>query len=73
MALEVYYPADIRNALLAALEAINALFVFMGMSERAGGFMTGYKAALVTIALAFGLIEPLGKEAFAALLLGEEQ
>lgn len=57
MGLDVYFPADIRNALLAAEQAVGA------MADAAGGkgdpftagFLAGYRAALTTLALAFGL------------------
>jgi hypothetical protein len=58
MALEVYYPADIRNALLAAEQsaaaAIGATSVKDELSQ--GYWLSGYRAALTTIALAFGLV-----------------
>lgn len=65
MALEVYYPQDIRNALLAAEQANNAaLMASCGGSnesclergEFAQGYEAGYRAALTTMALAFGLL-----------------
>ncbi|UCC63075.1 MAG: hypothetical protein JSV36_20420 [Anaerolineae bacterium] len=58
MALEVYYPQDIRNALLAAEQASNAAFLATGREndQFAEGYQAGYRAALATIALAFGLI-----------------
>ena len=66
MGLEVYYPTDVRNALLAAEQAVNAMAdaaaVGMGQddvdcsqSAFTAGFLTGYRAALTTLALAFGL------------------
>ena len=48
MGLEVYYRKDVVNAILAAEQA----------TESAGGdgrYLEGYRAALVTIALALGL------------------
>lgn len=68
MGLEVYYPQDIRNALLAAEQASNAAMMALGGEDAADpaqlaftrGYGAGYRAALVTIALAFGLIRPDG-------------
>lgn len=59
MPLEVYYPADIRNALLAAEQAVNATADATGDQEGdpfTAGFLTGYRTALTTLALAFGLV-----------------
>lgn len=63
MALEVYCPQDIRNALLAAEQASNAALIAVGeeQNEFARGYEAGYRAALATIALAFGLIRPEGR------------
>jgi hypothetical protein len=58
MGLEVYYPADIRNALLAAEQAAGATAAAAGNNGDdpfAAGFLAGYRAALATLALAFGL------------------
>lgn len=57
MGLEVYYSADIRNALLAAEQAVNATADAAGIKDDpfTAGFLTGYRAALTTMALAFGL------------------
>lgn len=66
MGLEVYYPTDVRNALLAAEQAVNAMAdaaavgagednVDAPQSAFTAGFLTGYRAALTTLALAFGL------------------
>lgn len=57
MSLNVYYPTDIRNALLAAEQAVNATTDAAGAHDDpfTAGFLTGYRAALTTIALAFGL------------------
>lgn len=62
MGLEVYYPQDIRNALLAARQAsVTALHVAGGKDDEfARGYHKGYQAALITIALAFGLIQSKG-------------
>ena len=55
--LEVYYAADIRNALLAAEQAVGATAEAAGERDEpfTAGFLTGYRAALTTLALAFGL------------------
>jgi hypothetical protein len=67
MGLEVFYPSDIRNALLAAEQAVNATADATGNEDDpfTAGFLTGYpwsfgprtkgRAALTTLALAFGL------------------
>ena len=57
MGLEVYYPTDIRNALLAAEQAASVTAEATGNQDTpfAAGYLIGYRAALVTIALAFGL------------------
>jgi hypothetical protein len=57
MALEVYYPQDVRNALLAAEQSSGAALRALGheKSAFAEGYQEGYRAALTTIALAFGL------------------
>ena len=57
MGLEVYYAADIRNALLAAEQAVGATAEAAGERDEpfTAGFLTGYRAALTTLALAFGL------------------
>jgi hypothetical protein len=53
----VYYPTDIRNALLAAEQAVGATADASGNKDDpfTAGFLTGYRAALTTLALAFGL------------------
>lgn len=57
MGLEVYYPADIRSALLAAEQAVSATADAACRKDDpfTAGFLTGYRAALTTLALAFGL------------------
>ena len=62
MGLEVFYPQDIRNALLAAEQAstVALLTADGGKSEFARGYQKGYRTALTTIALAFGLVRPDG-------------
>jgi branched-subunit amino acid permease len=56
--LEVYYPTDILNALLAAEQAANATAKAIGNQDDpfSAGFLTGYRAALTTLAVAFGLV-----------------
>jgi len=58
--LNVYYPNDVRNALLAAEQAVNAATDAAGDQDDpfTAGFLAGYRAALTTIALAFGLPTP---------------
>lgn len=66
MGLEVYYPTDIRNALLAAEQAANATAKAVRPAHDgatgnqddpfSAGFLTGYRAALTTLAVAFGLV-----------------
>ena len=54
MGLEVYYPDDIRNALLAVEHATDEAAEFGGRNE---DYLAGYRAALKTIALAFGVAD----------------
>lgn len=68
MSLEIYYPQDILNALLAAEQATKAALspnLEEVVSIRSGAadywYWKGYRAALVTLALAFGLV-PLRSE-----------
>jgi hypothetical protein len=58
MGLEVYYLQDIRNALLAADHASGAalLAAVRDDDQFAAGFESGFRAALATFALAFGLV-----------------
>jgi hypothetical protein len=60
MRLEVYYPQDIRNALLAAEQASGAAWRAANGEDKefAQGYREGYRDALATIALAFGLLHP---------------
>ena len=62
MGLEVYYPQDIRNALVAAEQASNATMTAASREDDnfTQGFQSGYRAALTTIALAFGLLQSDG-------------
>lgn len=50
MGLEVYYRDNIRHAIQAAEQAASA-------GGASGEFMRGYRAALTTVALAFGLAD----------------
>jgi hypothetical protein len=58
MGLEVFYLTDIRNALLAAEQAsrgaLQALNIEVDFTK---GYREGYRDALATIALAFGLVQ----------------
>ena len=58
MGLEVFYPEDIRNALLAAEQTANATAQVLGQDNNpfADCFLAGHQAALTAIALAFGLV-----------------
>lgn len=64
MGLDVYYPRDIQNALLAAEQAMgSALRVTVANDDPYGkGYQEGYRAALTTLALAFGLVEQVRQE-----------
>jgi len=67
MGLEVYYTQDIRNALLAAEQASNAAMMASGGDDKSTrAFQAGYRAALGTIALAFGLFQPADRHDLAA-------
>jgi len=58
MGLDVYYPADVRNALLAAEQSTTAAIAAAdGDDAYSAGYQAGYRAALITIALAFGLVK----------------
>ena len=75
MTLEVYYPTDIRNALLAAEQSVNAAVNASGYSDDpncpqsayTAGFLVGYRAALTTLALAFGLARAASQPAHSEL------
>jgi len=57
MGLNVYYPQDVRNALLAAEQSTTAALAAGGGDDAyTHGYREGYRAALTTIALAFGLL-----------------
>jgi len=72
MALDVWYRSDIQNALSAAEQASEAALRAAG---NAGdpfvvGYASGYRAALATLALAFGLLpavsQPQGGRSFSS-------
>jgi len=57
MALNVYYPQDILNALQAAEHAAGAAINACGQDgDFLDGYLAGYRAALVAISFAFGLM-----------------
>jgi hypothetical protein len=58
MGLAVFYPENIANALLAAEQAANATAKATGDQNDpfSAGYLTGYRAALTTLAVAFGLV-----------------
>lgn len=66
MGLDVYCREDIANALLAAEEASGstaaALMDVAGDPVRLRAYREGYRAALATVALAFGLVSKERKE-----------
>jgi hypothetical protein len=58
MGLDIWFAEDIRNALLAADEASSAtaaVAATFGEPATLRAYREGYKAALTTVALAFGL------------------
>lgn len=71
MGLGIWFEEDIRNALLAANKASAAATRVIAETESGGrpetpavlrAYREGYKAALVTVALAFGITLHLGVE-----------
>ena len=58
MALDVWYKSDIQNALSAAEQASGAALTAAGSRNDpfVTGYRAGYRAALATMALAFGLV-----------------
>ena len=74
MGLEVYYPSDIRNAIVAAEQAVSATATATGGTGElfATGYLAGYRAALTTMALALGLVVKQATASFQPLLLVEE-
>lgn len=70
-----YHSKDIRNALLAAEQAGRGALLAAGDDkEFAQGYREGYRAALTTIALAFGLVrqepEPVRQTAYVLAVEG---
>lgn len=57
MALEVYYRQDIVNALRAAEFAALAALRAAPEDQRGAAFQAGYRSALLTLALSFGVSE----------------
>jgi len=55
MALDIFFSDDIRNALLAADEASSSTAAYCPDGPILQAYMEGYRAALTTVALAFGL------------------
>lgn len=56
MGLDIWFREDIRNALLAADKAsMSAVLALSVNGTETRHFVAGYKAALATIAIAFGL------------------
>lgn len=59
MALDIFFTEDIRNALLAANEASSSTArvcaAVDGDQATSWAYLEGYRAALTTVALAFGL------------------
>jgi hypothetical protein len=56
MGLIIYFPEDIQNALAAAEEASASTAAMITIAdERLLAYRQGYRAALTTVALAFGL------------------
>lgn len=59
MALEVFWPTDIKNAILAIEEASRAALEAGNLDDQfTRGFQEGHASALIAVALAFGLIQP---------------
>ncbi len=71
MALDVWYKSDIQNVLSAAEQASGAALRAAGNGNDPyiAGYQTGYRAALATVALAFGLVptrtKPAGQQRLA--------
>ena len=56
MALDIFFSEDIRNALMAANEASSATAAVVDIpNPTLRAYRQGYRAALATVALAFGL------------------
>lgn len=71
VALQVYFEEDIKNSLVAAEHSLNATKEATGKEADpfAEGYMVGYRAALVTVALAFGLVKVQSGQPVTALLV----
>ena len=63
MALDVWYKSDIQNVLSAAEQACRAALGAAGDDDDpfVAGYEAGYRSALVTVALAFGLVRASGR------------
>jgi len=55
MSLDIYFSDDIRNALLAADKASSSTAAYCPDGPTLQAYLKGYRAALTTVALAFGL------------------
>jgi len=55
MGLDIWFSEDIRNALLAADEASGRTAIYCPDGPALQAYRAGYRAALVTVALAFGI------------------
>jgi len=55
MALDIFFSEDIRNALLAADEASSSTAAYCLDGPVLWAYLEGYRAALTTVALAFGI------------------
>jgi hypothetical protein len=55
MGLDIFFSDDIRNALLAADEASASTAAYCPDGPILRAYLEGYRAALTTVALAFGL------------------
>jgi len=55
MGLDIWFSEDIRNALLAADEASSSTAAYCPDGPTLRAYLEGYRAALTTVALAFGL------------------
>lgn len=74
MALDVWYKADVQNALSAAEQASGAALRAAGKEDDPylAGYQAGYRAALVTVALAFGLVPARPQAIIQRRLAGQE-
>ena len=60
MTLSVHYSQDIQNAILAAEQAMSSAILTSRGGDYSLGFEAGYRSALTTMALAFGLVKQAG-------------